>query len=53
LEDEPIQGMKMELAIINRRYKIGSWLRFQKMQGVGLVGWKMCIGKYEVRLYIK
>ena len=42
----------MKLTIVNRKYVIGGkWFRFEKMLGITPVGWKLAIGKYEIRLY--
>jgi hypothetical protein len=44
----------MTIKIVDRRYLVGGkWLRFQKMKGVKLVGWKIAIGRYEIRLYLQ
>jgi hypothetical protein len=43
----------MTIKIVDRRYLVGGkWLRFQKMKGVKLVGWKIAIGRYEIRFYL-
>lgn len=42
----------MKIRIVDRKYSIGGkWLRFEVMQGVKLVGWKIAIGRYEIRFY--
>ena len=44
----------MNIKIVDRKYLIGGkWFRFQVMQGVRLVGWKIAIGRYEIRFYLK
>jgi len=45
----------MDIRIVDRKYLIGGkWIRFEKMQGVKkLVGWKIAIGRYEIRFYLK
>lgn len=43
----------MTIKIINRKYLIGGkWIRLEEMRGLKLVGWKIAIFNYEVRLYI-
>ena len=43
----------MNIRIINRRYLIDNkWLRFEKMQGIKLIGYKIAVGKYEIRFYL-
>ena len=42
----------MEIRIINRKYLIGGkWIRFQKMKWIKSIGFKIAIGKYEIRFY--
>lgn len=44
----------INIVIINRKYLIGGkWVRFEKMIGVKLNGYKIAIGKYEIRFYFK
>jgi len=44
----------MNIRIVDRKYLIaGKWIRFQKMSGLKLVGWKIAIGRYEIRVYLK
>ena len=44
----------MTIKIVDRKYLIGGkWIRFQVMRGVEKVGWKVAIGRYELRLYLK
>lgn len=44
----------MTIRIVDRKYLIGGkWLRFQVMRGVKLVGYKIAIGRYEIRFYLK
>ena len=48
------KNYRKHVKIVDRKYIIGGkWLRFQKMQGVKLVGWKIAIGRYEIRFYLK
>jgi len=42
----------MRIKIVDRKYPIGRWLRFLKMQGVQLIGYKLAIYKYELRIYL-
>jgi 2-keto-4-pentenoate hydratase len=42
----------MNISIVNRKYLIGNkWIRLEKMKGVRLVGYKLALGIYEIRLY--
>lgn len=42
----------MTIKIVNRKYLIGNKLfRFQKMKGIKSIGFKIAIGKYEIRFY--
>ena len=41
----------MKIKIVNRKYIIKKLIRFEKMVGVKLLGYKLAIGKYEIRLY--
>ena len=44
----------MDIKIVDRKYLIGGkLLRFQVMRGIRLVGWKIAIGRYEIRFYLK
>jgi hypothetical protein len=44
----------MDIRIIDRKYLIGGkWLRFEKMKGIFFYGWKIAIGRYEIRFYLK
>jgi len=42
----------MKLKIVDRKYPIGRWIRFQKMQGIKLLGYKFVIYRYELRIYL-
>lgn len=48
----------MKVKIINRKYILaGKLFRFKKMRGVSsvsinIIGYKICIGRYELRLYL-
>ena len=43
----------MTIKIVDRKYLIGDkWLRFKIMRGIKLVGWKIAIGRYEIRFYL-
>lgn len=42
----------MKIKFVNRKYMISNKLfRFEKMIGVKPVGFKVAIGKYEIRYY--
>lgn len=44
----------MNIRIVDRKYLIGGKrFRFQKMRGIKLLGWKIAIGRYEIRFYLK
>ena len=44
---------KMKLKLVDRKYIIGGRIfRFCKMKGIKLIGWKIAIGRYELRLYL-
>ena len=44
----------MDIKIVDRKHLIGGkLLRFQVMRGIRLVGWKIAIGRYEIRFYLK
>lgn len=44
----------IKVKIINRKYIIVKFFRFEKMRGAnGIVGIKFAIGKYEIRFYKK
>lgn len=43
----------MNVKVVDRKYIIGGrWLRFEVMRGVMLVGWKVAVGRYEIRFYL-
>jgi uncharacterized membrane protein (DUF373 family) len=43
----------MNIIFVNRKYIVGGkWLRFEKMKGIKLIGFKIAIGKFEVRIYL-
>ena len=42
----------MRINLVDRKYPVGKWLRFQTMKGCEkLVGWKLVIYRWEIRLY--
>lgn len=42
----------MVLKIVDRKYLIGGkWFRYQRMNGVKDIGFKIAIGRYEFRFY--
>jgi hypothetical protein len=42
----------MNIKIVDRKYLIGGkWIRFEKMRFVKAVGYKIAIGRYEIRFY--
>ena len=42
----------MKLKIVDRNYCLGGkWFRFQKMKGTKYLGFKIAIGRYEIRFY--
>lgn len=41
----------MKVKIVNRKYIIKKFFRFEKMKGVNTVGLKIAVGKYEIRFY--
>lgn len=43
----------MNIKIVDRKYKLGRWFRFQKMKGIKTLGYKIALFKYEIRLYFK
>ena len=44
----------MQILIVNRKYLVGGkWFRYQRMKGVKDIGFKIAIGRYEVRFYKK
>lgn len=43
----------MNIKIVDRKYLIGGkWFRYEIMKGVKLIGYKIAIGRYEIRLYL-
>ena len=43
----------MTIKLIDRKYLIGGkWVRFEKMRGIKLVGYKIAVGRYEFRFYL-
>jgi hypothetical protein len=43
----------MRLKIVDRKYQIGNFFRFEKMKGVVLNGYKIAVHRYELRIYFK
>ena len=41
----------MTVRFVDRKYIIKKLFRFEKMRGVGTIGFKIAIGKYEIRFY--
>jgi len=41
----------MKIRIVNRKYIIKKFFRFEKMKGVTIIGFKIAIGKYEIRYF--
>ena len=41
----------MKIKIVNRKYIIKKFFRFDEMKGVNPVGFKIAIRKYEIRFY--
>ena len=51
---EPKQGFWKRIKLVDRKYLIGGkWFRSQKMRGVNLIGFKIAIGRFEIRYYLK
>ena len=42
----------MKIKLINRKYQTGNFFRLKKMIGIKLLGYKFCIYKYELRIYL-
>lgn len=43
----------MKLKIVDRKYKVGGkWIRFERMKGVKLIGYKLAIHRFEIRIYL-
>ena len=44
----------MEIIIVDRKYLLGGkWFRFQRLRGATkYLGFKIAIGRYEIRFYI-
>lgn len=43
---------RFNIKIVNRKYLISNkFIRFEKMVGLKLIGYKIAIGFYEIRLY--
>jgi hypothetical protein len=51
-EERLLKFVKMKLKIVNRKYIINrKWFKYQRMKGIKDLGFKITIGRYELRFY--
>jgi len=44
----------MKIKLINRKYIIANkFFRFESMTGIEFIGYKIAVGKYEIRFFMK